>query len=390
MSTSATPQAVPEGTLLLHIGPQKTGSTAIQVSLHEARQELADQGVSYPGKDMRPREPGWAVLGGSAIGRGVPDIAVWDAFVAEVKASTGTRVCVSNEDFGRADEAVVERILNDLGTENLHLVFVARRLDKLLPSHWAERVKARMTLSYDEFLHHVLDTPDIDWEARVTWEPHDIGLVLGRWSAHLRPDQITVIVSDETDRTLIPSTFEGLLGLSPGTLKPPRSNSNTSLSYTQTEAVRRVNQLSKDLEWSPEEYWRIIQTGVVKELRAAGDSTDGPRILGLPSWAYPLVADRAEAQVAAIAASGVRVVGDPENLLLRGRVEPAELPAPITSVPLDLVTAVVKGAAEGSQRLHRAELRTARRARPKKTSVDDLSGRYLMKVLARRLARKLH
>jgi hypothetical protein len=41
------------------------------------------------------------------------------------------------------------------------------------------------------------------------------------------------------------------------------------------------------------------------------------------------VADRAEAQVAAIAASGANVVGDPSRLLLRGNVEPAELPAPV-------------------------------------------------------------
>lgn len=380
------PQALPEGSLLLHIGPQKTGSTAIQMSMHEARTELAAQGVLYPGPDMRPREAGWAVLGGgSAIGRPAPRMARWDQLVADLRANTLPRVCVSNEDFGRADDAAVERILDGIGAENTHLVFVARRLDKLLPSHWQERVKARVTWSYDEFLHHVLDTPDVDWESTVTWQPHDIELVLGRWGKHVPRERMTVIVSDEADHSLIPTTFEALLGLVPGTLKPPTSNTNTSLSWTQTEAVRRLNRASRELGWSQLEYWRIIQAGVVKALRQAGRD-GGPSITGLPAWAFPLVADRAEAQVAAIRASGARVVGDPDRLLLRGRVEPAELPEPLDAVPLDLLPHVMAGAVDGTRSLVRREQRAA--GKPSQNP-EDLSARELLALMRGKVARRL-
>ena len=60
-SPAVTP--IPEGSVLLHIGPQKTGSTAIQESLHNAREQLAELGVYYPGPYRRPIEAGWAVLG---------------------------------------------------------------------------------------------------------------------------------------------------------------------------------------------------------------------------------------------------------------------------------------------------------------------------------------
>jgi hypothetical protein len=383
------PMPLLEGSLLLHIGPQKTGSTAIQMSMHENRPALAAQGVLYPGKEMRPREAGWAILGGgSAIGRPAPKLKRWTELLDEIAANTLPRVCVSNEDFGRADDAAVSRILEGLGTENTHLVFVARRLDKLLPSHYQERVKARMTLSYDEFLHHVLDTPDIDWEATVTWEPHDIDLTLGRWAKHLPADRMTVILSDEADRQLIPSTFEALLGLTPGTLKPPTVNSNTSLTYTQTEAVRRLNRLSREQDWTQQQYWRIIQAGVVKALRQAGGD-DGPRITGLPAWAFPLVADRAEAQVAAIAASGAQVIGDPANLLLRGNVEPAELPASIETIPLDLLADLVAGAVDGAGSLHRREMRAAVRRAEKSGDDPEVSGRELLRMLGKRGAKRL-
>lgn len=387
-----TPSQLPDGSVLLHIGPQKTGSTAIQMSMHECRDELAAQGVGYPGKAMRPREAGWAVLGGSAVGRPTPPLSAWHEFVSEVKASPHPRTCVSNEDFGRADEATIARILTDLGTEKTHLVFVARRLDKLLPSHWQERIKARMTMSYEDFLHHVLETPDADWEARVTWEPHDVALVLDRWAQHLPREQMTVIVSDENDRTHIPRAFEDLLGLAPGTLKPSAVNTNTSLSFTQAEAVRRLNRAAAEYEWTPQQYWRIIQTGVVKALRQAGtrstSADGGPKITGLPEWAYSLVAARAEEQVASIAASRVNVIGDPSQLLLHGKVEPAELPAPLDVVPIDLIADLVRGAVDGTESLQRQQLRAARTAK-RSASVDQLSGRELLDALAHRVGSRL-
>ena len=59
---------VPPGSLLLHIGPQKTGSTAIQHSMHEARARLAAHGVRYLGDRPVEKEAGWVALGlGPAI-----------------------------------------------------------------------------------------------------------------------------------------------------------------------------------------------------------------------------------------------------------------------------------------------------------------------------------
>lgn len=378
---------IPEGSVLLHIGPQKTGSTAIQMSMHENRVALAAQGVLYPGDEMRPREAGWAVLGaGSAVGRPAPRLKRWTELLDELAANQLPRVCVSNEDFGRADGAAIERILSGLGTENTRLVFVARRLDKLLASHWQERVKARMTLDYEAFLHHVLDDPDRDWESRVMWEPHDVDLVVGRWAEHLPRERMTVIVSDETDRQLIPTAFEDLLGLEPGTLKPPTANSNTSLTFTQTEAVRRVNEMAQEAGWTPQQYWRIVQAGVVKALRQAPDE-GGPRITGLPAWAHAMVTDRADAQVEAIRSAGVQVVGDPDRLRLRGAVEPAAVPDAVDQLPVDLVTEMVRGAVEGAETLHRRELREALRQARKSDS--EPGGRELVRMLGKRAAKRL-
>ena len=40
---------LPEGTILLHVGPHKTGTTAIQFAAAERRGQLAASGITYPG-----------------------------------------------------------------------------------------------------------------------------------------------------------------------------------------------------------------------------------------------------------------------------------------------------------------------------------------------------
>ena len=134
---------LPEGSLLLHIGPPKTGSTAIQMALHSSRTALAEHGVLYPGTRMRARSAAAAVLGsGMPVGRDKPKIERWHGLVAEIRQTDLPRICLSHESFSRADDAAVGRILDGLGAERTHVVYVARRLDKVLPSHWQERVKA--------------------------------------------------------------------------------------------------------------------------------------------------------------------------------------------------------------------------------------------------------
>ena len=43
------PLLLPEGCRLIHIGPHKTGTTALQWAMHVARDSLHEQGVHYAG-----------------------------------------------------------------------------------------------------------------------------------------------------------------------------------------------------------------------------------------------------------------------------------------------------------------------------------------------------
>ena len=87
--------------MLVHIGPYKTGTTAIQSRLHAHRPALAEHGVTYPGTYHRQMRPSWALLGRSRVGEADVPAGEWDAMVEEVRARPG-RVVISSEDFSSA------------------------------------------------------------------------------------------------------------------------------------------------------------------------------------------------------------------------------------------------------------------------------------------------
>ena len=68
-ATGDLPGALPDATILLHIGPYKTGSTAIQQALFDRREELAQHGVYYPGAWRRLFREGHALMEWAPRGR---------------------------------------------------------------------------------------------------------------------------------------------------------------------------------------------------------------------------------------------------------------------------------------------------------------------------------
>jgi len=127
------------GTRLLHIGPHKTGTTALQGAFHLARARLAAHGVFYAGADRSPVRATLAVTGRPAmLGEASPDIALWDNLVRTVRESGDQRVVISSEFFDDADDAVARRVVADLGGPRVHVVATLRPLARVMPSQWQQ------------------------------------------------------------------------------------------------------------------------------------------------------------------------------------------------------------------------------------------------------------
>jgi hypothetical protein len=332
---------LPQGARLVHIGPHKTGSTAIQVALQEAGDTLERYDAFYAtGPRHRPDRAGWALgLKGRPAGSEQPPIERWHALTRKVADAGERRVCISNEDFGRATAEQVRTIVDELGGDRVHVVAVARRLDRYLPSQWQERVKAGDRRSFEDWLRVVLDrdSDDYDWDRENVWFSHDLGRLVPRWVEVLGPERFTLIVSDETDRTLLPYTFEDLLGLPQETLRPNAARSNRGLSWGETELVRAINVQAAERGWTRAQRRPFLKQGVLRDMQTRA-TPPGPKNPPFPDWAIDTVRRLGDERAEQIATLGVRVVGDAESMRI-----PADVP--VVSGPVELPTVSAETAA---------------------------------------------
>jgi hypothetical protein len=343
-------QLLPVGSRLVHIGPHKTGSTAIQVALDSLGARLAEHGAAYVTTgSYRPRKAGWSLgVRGRPSGSVKPPIRHWKRFVEAVAAADAPRVCVSNEDFGRATPRQVARVVEGLGGDRVHVLAVVRRLDRYLPSQWQERVKAGDERGYEAWLRVVLDTddPEPDWDRRNVWFSHDVRALVERWVEVVGPDRFTLVVADEADHGQLPRTFETMLGLPAGFVVPDPSRSNRGLSWAETELLRSTNEILEERGCLRAQRRPLLVRGVLEDMQAR-PLPDGPKSPPLPDWAAERLRELNDVRVAdvrALAARGVQVVGDPELLRMPPDTAVAAPPLPAPDVALEIAAQALASA----------------------------------------------
>lgn len=380
---------LPPGAVLVHIGPYKTGSTAIQTTLALHRDDMAPYGVRYPGEGHRQMRPTWALIERGAAGVGVVPMAEWDELAAEVRAAADQRVVISSEDLASAKVEQARRLAADLGPDRVHVLIVVRRLDKLFPSSWQERVKSwNETRTYDEWLREVLAEDRSGVAAGTFWRNHGLANLVSVWGKAVPPERIVLLVADEADRGRSPRTFEALLGLPDGLLTPgPREN--TSLSMDKIELYRRVNQLFVDHDWSARHRRELIYRGMLHGLRQVPPGEHDVPIPKLPAWAADRVRDLSRTRARQVAGHPGTVIGDPELLT---EVEPGgddELAAVPDQVPMETAVAALEAVLTAAMRLERGRKR-GRRAVPDTavpTPADPLDGVATRRLLAESVRR---
>jgi hypothetical protein len=349
---------LPGDAVLVHVGPYKTGTTALQTSLHAQRPTLAAAGVTYPGTTHRHMRQSWALVGRSRLGNPVVPMSEWHDLVREVRAAKG-RVMLSSEDFSSASAEQVRTLVEDLGRERVHVLLVVRRLDKLLPSSWQERVKSvNETRSYDEWLREVLTDPGSS-AAGIFWGHQSVRTQVALWTGELPPARVTLVVADEADHALLRRVAERMLGLPAATLAASESP-NTSLSWERAELVRALNRGVQEGRWGERLHRRLVYAGLVSGLNHAPRRAGETDIPPVPAWAADSVRELSEqraSEVAAAAAGGVRIVGDPRGLLLPERrpaaTGAAAAPTPPVSLPIEAAVAGLEDLLEALARRER-------------------------------------
>ncbi len=301
------------GTVLLHIGPHKTGTTSVQSALHGARRELHRRGIHYAGAERQP-----VVAAQAAIEEPGPggtrrySIARWKALLAEIERHRSERVVLSSEWFADAEPAAIRRIVAGLGGDRVHAVVTVRSLVRLLPSQWQQYVAAGATIGYERWLESVFGPR----EAAATpsfWFRHRHDRLVARWAAAVGTERMTVVVVDEADHGAVLRAFESLVGLATGTLVAEPDRANRSLTAPEADLLRVVNARLAESIHDPNLRLNLGLYGVAAALRMRTPGPAEPRI-ETPAWAIQEAGEVEAEIVAGLRGSGVRMLGDPASL----------------------------------------------------------------------------
>ena len=306
---------LPLGTRILHIGPHKTGTTAVQAALHDARAELERQGVLYA-SDYRHAMT--AVLAGLELpnawndDKEPPPRWKWERLVGKVRSTKADRVIFSSEFFADGRPDGIRKIVDELDPSKVHVVVTLRPIAKIMPSQWQQWVQNQWTMPLEEWVQDLFSNPTGKAGA-MFWRRHRHDQLIERWAAIVGTERVTAIALDESDHGMLYRVFERLLGLRTGTLQPVTTLSNRSMTLPEIEVIRAFNEMYKAEKLSRKVYARVIRFGASGLMETRRPAPDEPRI-ELPEAARDQVAAAAREVIAGIRASGVHVIGDLDAL----------------------------------------------------------------------------
>ena len=303
----------------LHVGAPKTGTTYLQDRLALNRQELARHDVHYPlGLQASHFKAALDLLDVSWGGQREGARGEWAKLVDRVNRQDGT-VIVSHEILAGARPQQIRRAMADFADSEVHLVYSARDLARQIPAEWQEGVKHRRRRTFARFLRQVQNarrTKPNMW----FWKAQGLPDVLTRWSHGLPPEQVHLVTVPQSGapRDLLWHRYCEAFGIDPAWAPAESSRENVSIGTAETALLRRFNRRLKKAGLPGEDYRRIVRQLVVHETLA--QRKDMTRA-ALPPSAFPWVEEIAQEWVDWVEGSGIRVVGDIDDLR---PVRPAE------------------------------------------------------------------
>jgi len=382
--------SLPRGSVLLHIGPPKTGTSALQGSCHANRDALLRAGVRYAGSGIQPSTAAFAVTEREHPSTGrAPSMRHWGSLVREVRAAQRETVLISSEFFAGATAPQIQKIAADLDSSRLFVAITLRPLVKILASRWQQNVQEGAKVEYDEWLRAVLTAPE-STHAKRFWSRQRHDELVARWTEVVGADRMRVIVINDQDHDGVLRSFESLLGIPPQTLISHKDSPNRSLTLEEVAIVRSYNEQFSDAGLSPALRHKLMARGAATHLKRRTPSPEEAKIV-TPAWAVEAANVAAQGMVASIRRLGVHVDGDLDQLVVSGTSSgkrPGASPEGETLVRPEIAARVAMGILFASGATHGYESESRAPAWGEPYDLQRLSSRQLLIVVFQRLISK--
>lgn len=139
--------------VIIHIGMGRCGSSSIQHALRIKRSELAEHGIHYP--ETNPAEDGHHVLGLLSDDHYKEAEQAWRDALSGFEKSGRPTLLLSTEMFIAISPKLFQTVLRLLSGYSVEVIFIVRNQRELLPSTYAQWIKARIAFRSFEHFYRV-------------------------------------------------------------------------------------------------------------------------------------------------------------------------------------------------------------------------------------------
>ncbi|WP_435770565.1 hypothetical protein [Nocardioides sp. SYSU DS0651] len=382
---------------MLHVGPGKTGTTALQSAFHHNRAVLAGHGVHYPGGG---RQPWTAANQALTLSPERPDgpLDRWHKLLEEIESAGSPRTVISSEAFARADRHAAAAVVEALGRDRVHVVLTMRPPADLLSSNWWQSVAGGGRRSYVEWLEAILKPDDAGNLADAAfWFRTRFDTIAARWAEIVGPENVTAVSLAGQPRDFVLRVFEQLTALPEGILVPGPGESNASLAHPVAEMIRQFYAIRRREGLGRKGEVDQIRGAALNMLRRDTHLLTGEEPIRTPRWAVEAASEVAHEINRGLLGLGINIVGDLEPLTVSSRPAPDVVETPRV-IPIADAAALLHEMVR-SAHLHEksavaqarkdAARRGNRRAASREGAADEIGGREALRVLASKAKRRL-
>ncbi|MFZ0323489.1 MAG: hypothetical protein WAN48_05070 [Actinomycetes bacterium] len=308
----------------LHIGEPKTGTTFIQALLFHNQAALRANGVLVAGNKLDQIRGGHDVLGRAKTAGTHDTSGAWQRLAAEIQAFDGPHAVISMEMLTRARPPQVRRAVEAFGPDaDVRVVITARDVGSVAPARWQESVQFRRSWTFQDYLDGVFsESPKQSPSGRHFWDLHNTPLTVEKWGAVVGLDHVTVVTvpPPSAPRDLLWQRFGEAVGIAVDAYEPAAAV-NASLGAASAELMRRVNQSLAEQDLRDADYAKICRSFLAKSVLPPLKGSEDR--IGLPAEYVDAATKASDHLVAALRESGVRVVGDLDELASSAAADPS-------------------------------------------------------------------
>jgi hypothetical protein len=223
---------------IIHVGPQKTGSTYIQGHLFHSRKFLYDKGVLYPDVWLREGETThYSLAEGLRVGKDLK------ADFDKINVEDVNTVILSCEALGGPAAPALERLREYIGTNPVEIVYYLRRWSDRMPSFWRESVvSGGKHETFLDFYTRATQTPGA--QCGIRRAEINYSVMLGRYEAIFGRESLKLVsFSNLVDHgiDLFTHFCEVILGINGIPKIQNDVKRNVGAEMTETEIIRALN-----------------------------------------------------------------------------------------------------------------------------------------------------